>query len=145
VGGLDEVVPFLVTDNLSVPTLVGTSFIDDYIDVILPPERQLIVKGQRVAVLENPNESHDHPAPLRAAKSYVIPPMSQLAINVSCSRSGLSVIQQKLKKSFWSRPFIANGLVELPQALPGRHSTVMVASMQDKPLRVQKGPSHWGS
>jgi hypothetical protein len=43
VGGLDEVVPFLVTDNLSVPTLVGTPFIDDNIDVILSPERQLIV------------------------------------------------------------------------------------------------------
>jgi hypothetical protein len=90
-------------------------------------------------MLENPNESHDHPAQLRAAKSYVIPPMTQLVIKVSCSRSGLSVIQQTLKRSSGSRHFIANGLVELPPALSGRHSTVMVSNMQKKPLRVQKG------
>jgi hypothetical protein len=105
------------------------------IDLILPPERQIIVKGQRVAMLENPNESHDHPAALRAAKSYVIPPSTQLTIKVSCSRTGLCVIQQTLKKTSGSRPFIDNGLVELPPAFLGRHSTVM---MQEKPLRFPK-------
>jgi hypothetical protein len=44
VGGLSMLIEFLVAKRLSVPVILGTFFIDENVEAILPRERRIILR-----------------------------------------------------------------------------------------------------
>jgi hypothetical protein len=45
VGGLSMLIEFLVAKQLSVPVILGTSFIDENVEAIFPRERRIVFRG----------------------------------------------------------------------------------------------------
>jgi hypothetical protein len=83
-------------ENLVVPVLLGTPWIDEHISTICPRTREVMVRSpQTDGILSVPLSPAVNGAEssLRVAVSQVLPPFSESWVRVQAHRSGASVLR----------------------------------------------------
>jgi RNase H-like domain found in reverse transcriptase/Reverse transcriptase (RNA-dependent DNA polymerase)/Integrase zinc binding domain/Integrase core domain len=142
VGSLQTTIDVWVVQDLPVPFLLGTPFIQKFVDLIQPRERKVTLRdpetNDRCSVHLETSKSSDPQnraaSWVKAAAAVCVPPMTELSIRVRSERSGLSVI--RLSPRHRSPVFLSNGLAELPVDEP---CMVWVANFSDNPVTLHRG------
>mgnify|MGYP003497457797 FL=1 len=131
VGGLSMCTEFLVAKQLSVPLILGTSFIDENVEAIFPRERRIALRdmsevsiGQKIADI----------LPVKIAKDYYVPASSEFVVAVTSKRTGISEIRQSPMRS--RKIVAANGITELPAS---GAFLIHLANFSDKEIFLRKG------
>ena len=149
---------FLVCKDLAVPAILGCSFIQRFVEAILPQEHKVVLKyGGAIAIQSrkqrtvasisaSPREK-DHPSPwpkrekMRAGYVKItlpveIPPYSESLIHVRCARTGLLQVvpaERLMRKLKVSVPY---GLIDAPH---GANFLMKIANFSQKNVRLRKG------
>jgi hypothetical protein len=79
VGGLSMLIEFLVTKRVSVPVILGTSFIDEHVEAILPHERRIILRYMSEVYI-GPDTAEV--STVKLAKDYCVPASSEFFVAV---------------------------------------------------------------
>jgi hypothetical protein len=96
VGGLSMLIEFLVAQQLSVPVILGTSFIDENVEAIFPRERRIVLRDMsEVSIGQNTADI----SPVKLAKDYCVPASSEFIVAVTSKRAGISEIRQSPMRS----------------------------------------------
>ena len=132
-----EVACFVV-QNLVVPLLLGTPWIDGHVLAINPKERIVKVQLDR---LSTSFETTLSPTPVkdgavvRVAVSRAIPAFAEAWVQVRTNRSGLAVIRPVRRRDQIVQA--KNGIPDLP--VSGTEVLCLVANLGDRPIMLQKG------
>ena len=146
-------IPFVVADQLPVPVLLGTAFIDAHFRSIeIDAQRLELRQGGSVAIVDGkgepspPTRRNGHqtswaavreeaPEAIRVARWATIPPMSQVRIRVTTAGSGLVFLEPKPSLQRRHGVRLTNGVAEV---LPNQTFEVMVANVLRQERRLPK-------
>ena len=146
-------IPFVVTDQLAVPVLLGTAFIDAHVRSIhIDAQRLERRQGGSVAIVDGKGEPtrptrrnghqlfraavrEESPESIRVARWVTIPPMSQARIRVTTAGSGLVFMEPKPSLQRRHRVRLTNSVAEV---LPNQAFDVIVANFSRQAKRLPK-------
>ena len=106
---------FLVVETLSVPLLLGVEFIQEHVKSIQIKQRTVtMMDGNDVPLVPSVRrklEDRDG-APVWIDEAYVVPPMSEVVVEVSTSLAGLVVVSPELSRKLRrAHLYVSNSLV----------------------------------
>jgi RNase H-like domain found in reverse transcriptase/Reverse transcriptase (RNA-dependent DNA polymerase)/Integrase zinc binding domain/Integrase core domain/Chromo (CHRromatin Organisation MOdifier) domain len=131
IGGLRISQEALVVQQLSVPLILGTSFIDQYVEAIYPEKRRIVLRDlSEIEILHSPVET----LAVKLVCDYLLSPLAETAVRVTSRRGGLSEIRPAPMRS--RKIHAANGIAELSV---GQQFTIMVANFSPAPTFLRKG------
>ena len=127
---------FLVCKDLAVPAILGCSFIQRFVEAILPQENKVILKyGGAVAIqsrrprtiaLVGPSPKQgDHPCPwkkknvtrtgpIRLVKPVIVPPYSESLIHVRCDKTGILQVDPAVRLMRKQKVSVPHGMIDAP-------------------------------
>ena len=158
-GDLKVRVWFGVVENLAVPVLLGTSYIDRFVQGIFPQERKVVPNDSRpVAILSSfavdpttnmvidedevltvdentiPNKvSRD--VLIRVAKQTTLPPMSETIVTVTTKGAGLMLLSSHPNLLKTRTAVLAQGVMDILPDIPFK---ILLSNWSNKPTRVPK-------
>ena len=158
IGGQSLRTHFLVCRDLAVPVILGCSFIQRFVQAILPQENKVVLRyGGAVAILTRKTpgialacrstKAQEHPCPWRRKgssrinhfkleKPVVVPPYSEAAIRVRSERGGIYAViptESLMRKRKVSVPY---GIVD---ALAGACFVMRIANFSSREVKLRKG------
>ena len=146
-------IPFVVADQVAVPVLLGTSFIDAHVRSIdIDAQKLELRQGGSVAIFDRKGEPspptrrngrqsiraavrEEAPQAIRVARWVTIPAMSQARIRVTTAGSGLVFLEPKPSLQLPHGVRLMNGGAVV---LPNQTFDVMVANFSCQKRRLQK-------
>lgn len=133
-GQLDDAL-FIVVDDLPAPLILGTQWMEAAVSSIEVQGRMLMMRdGARVTILGKKTGSH----PVKLAKRTLVPAFTTVTVPVTCTRSGLSLMEPVKGKSKSRGVHAAAGLIDLPGS-PGDISFVEVSNFSPEDKYLQRG------
>ena len=158
IGGQTLRTHFLVCRELAVPVILGCSFIQRFVQAILPQDNKVVLRyGGAVAIqsrrtpdicVTHPsNKERSHPCPwkkkgssrlnhVRVVTPIVIPPYSEATIQVRCDRGGIRTILPSEDLMRKHKVSLTNGVVD---ALAGACFLMKMANFSKREVRLLKG------
>jgi transposase InsO family protein len=129
-GRGDYQVHALVADELSVDLLLGTQFIDSYIQLINPRRRVVLMdKGDEVALVDVAFKRSER---VIVAETIHIPPKSEAVVPVRSDAKGLCLVTSMYRK----RAAVTNGLHELED---GATFLTKIGNFSDQAVTLTSG------
>jgi hypothetical protein len=123
----------LVAPQLSESLVLGTAFMEEHVKSLLPRERLMILSsGVSVPLVDDTRRST---SAVKLAKSYVIPPKTEMAVLVKADREGLSLLKPLYVKG--RLLYACNGVSCLPA--PGECFLIAIANFGDTVACMQPG------
>jgi hypothetical protein len=114
-----------VAPQLSVSLILGTAFIEEHVQSLRPRERlMLLSSGVSVLLVD---DTRRPTSAVKLAKAYVIPPKTEMAVQVKADREGSSLLKPLYIKGRLLYDF--NGVSCLPS--PGEFFLITIANFGD--------------
>jgi transposase InsO family protein len=142
IGILETSIKAWIVPGLPVPLILGTPFIGEYVELILPREKKVTLWDPRsreksdVYLYSTRRQGSDPKGTswVRTVAAVCVPPMTEMRIRVRSDRQGLSLIRPVQRRR--NPVFMANGLIEVPRDGPW---TAWVANMSENPVTLARG------
>jgi Reverse transcriptase (RNA-dependent DNA polymerase) len=130
-----EPVEFLVVDDLVVPLLLGTPWIDNHVVHIEPRTREVLLEFPGQSPSRVPLTQSHTSAALRVATPRCLPAFAETLVEVRTNRSGLSLLRPSRQRPGYVQ--VKNGIADLPVA--GAKFFCWVGNFSDHPIYLRKG------
>ena len=151
IGELRCRVRFIVVTNLAVDCILGTSFIDQYVEAIRPRKRAIqFVDNSRTPIVgktlstrkteNNSPKSENQSVPtvsnkIRLCKAVRIPPMTQATVQVQSAKAGLCFLQNHPRVITKRLSLMANGVMDI---VPKRPFTVIISNFSSNSVTLPR-------
>ena len=130
-----EPVEVLVVEELVVPLLIGTTWIDIRVAQIEPRTREVSLEFPRCAPSRVPLTQTKADATIWVSKPRCLPAFTETLVEVGTARSGLSLIRPLRNRTGSVQE--KNGVAELP--IVGQLFQCWVANLSNRPMYLRKG------